>query len=56
LTDAFIKTTELIADKQREMGFEVTYRDRQGGPGAGGKRMKADYGDILKDLAEQRQK
>ncbi len=55
LTDAFVKTTELIADKQREMGFEVTY--------ATGKqaadlvaRMKANYADILKDLAEQRAK
>jgi tripartite-type tricarboxylate transporter receptor subunit TctC len=55
LTDAFVKTTELIADKQREMGFEVTY--------ATGKeamdlvvRMKANYADILKELAEQRAK
>jgi tripartite-type tricarboxylate transporter receptor subunit TctC len=49
LTDAFVKTTELIADKQKEMGFEIAY--------ATGKealalveRMKASYGDVLKDL------
>jgi tripartite-type tricarboxylate transporter receptor subunit TctC len=55
VTDAFIKTTELIADKQREMGFEVTY--------VTGKpaldlvlKMKGNYEDILKDLAAQRKK
>lgn len=53
VTDAFVKATELIADKQREMGFEVTY--------ATGKqaqdlvvRMKANYEDVLKDLAAQK--
>jgi tripartite-type tricarboxylate transporter receptor subunit TctC len=55
VTDAFVKTTELIADKQREMGFEVTY--------VTGKpaldlvlKMKGNYEDILKDLAAQRKK
>jgi tripartite-type tricarboxylate transporter receptor subunit TctC len=55
LTDAFVQTTELIADKQREMGFEVTTvtgKDAQDLV----QRVKADYADILKDLAEQRQK
>jgi tripartite-type tricarboxylate transporter receptor subunit TctC len=53
LTDAFVKTTELIAAKQREMGFEVTF--------ATGKqaaelvaRMKANYSDVLKDLTEKK--
>jgi tripartite-type tricarboxylate transporter receptor subunit TctC len=55
LTDAFVETTKLIADKQREMGFEITYitgKDAQDLV----QKVKADYGDILKDLAEQRQK
>lgn len=53
VTDAFVKATELIADKQREMGFEVTY--------VTGKpaldlllRMKANYQDVLTDLAAQK--
>jgi len=55
LTDAFIKTTEQIADKQREMGFEVTTVIGKEAHELVG-RMKAGYGDILQDLAEQRQK
>jgi tripartite-type tricarboxylate transporter receptor subunit TctC len=55
LTDAFIKTTEQIADKQREMGFEVTTVTGKEAHELVG-RMKAAYGDILQDLAEQRQK
>ncbi|MBU2054991.1 MAG: tripartite tricarboxylate transporter substrate binding protein [Proteobacteria bacterium] len=53
LTDAFLKTTDLIAAKQREMGFEITT--------ATGKqaidlvaRMKADYGGILSELEAQK--
>jgi tripartite-type tricarboxylate transporter receptor subunit TctC len=55
LTDAFVETTKLIADKQRELGFEITYITGKEAQDLVQK-VKADYGDILKDLAEQRQK
>lgn len=55
LTDAFVKTTELIADKQREMGFEVTYITGKEATELLAK-MKANYADVLKDLEEQKKK
>jgi tripartite-type tricarboxylate transporter receptor subunit TctC len=52
LTDAFVKTTERIADKQREMGFEVTYATGNQAADLVA-RMKANYADVLKDLTEK---
>ncbi len=53
LTDAFVKATEQIADKQREMGFEVTYLTGQEAKDVVA-RMKANYEDVLKELAEKK--
>ncbi|MDI6725558.1 MAG: tripartite tricarboxylate transporter substrate binding protein [Smithellaceae bacterium] len=52
LTDAFVKATHLIADKQREMGFEVTVATGKQALDLVGV-MRNNYSGILADLVQQ---
>ena len=51
----FVKTNKQIAEKQRKLGFVMTYATGEEAEQLV-QRMKNNYEEILKEIAEQRKK
>ncbi|HDR15366.1 MAG TPA: tripartite tricarboxylate transporter substrate binding protein [Desulfobacteraceae bacterium] len=55
LADAFVETNKIIAEKQKKLGFVMTYAVDEDAEKLV-KQMEANYSDIFKEIAKEREK